>query len=181
MALDPGAMHARIIENLEPKTGHALPHWLTVLDDAPADRKTRLSLLKTTHGMGHHTAVAVLREADGDVPWTRGNDLEAELRDRIHPDHRALYDDLRAHAITLDGMTVVPCKTYTGFKTSRQFAVLQPSKSQGMVLGLALEPSDHPDLTDAKGVGSARIASKATAGAGFETLKSLLTKAALSN
>ena len=175
MALDPGAMHARIIENLEPKTGHALPHWLTVLDDAPADRKTRLSLLKTTHGMGHHTAVAVLREADGDVPWTRGNDLEAELRTRIHPDHRALYDDLRAHAITLDGMTVVPCKTYTGFKARRQCVVIKPSTSDGLQIGFALPVSGQ--LSPTRNLGSARITAMATAALGADALKDLMTQA----
>ena len=175
MALDPGAMHARIIENLEPKTGHALTHWLAVLADAPADKKAKMALLKTTHGLGHHTAVAVLREADGDVPWANSDDLEAALREQIQPDHRALYDDLRAHAVGLDGMTVVPCKTYTGFKAKRQCVVMKPSKSDGVQVGFALPVEGQ--LSPAKNLGSARITAMASADLGIEALKDLITQA----
>lgn len=181
MALSPGEMHARIIENLPEKTGYPLAHWLHVLDGVDDNKTARMAHLKSDHGLGHQTAVAVIREKTGDVPWAASDDLEASLRVRIDPAYVALYDDLRAHALTLDGAQVTPCKTYTGFKTSKQFAVLQPSKTHGLILGLALEPSDHPDLTEAKGVGSARIAAKATADAGRETLRLLLTRAAQGN
>ncbi len=181
MALSPGEMHNRIIENLPEKTGHPLAHWLDVLDGVADDKKTRMAHLKSGHGLGHQTAVAVIREKTGDVPWAASGDLEASLRDQIDPAHVALYDDLRAHALTLNGAEVTPCKTYTGFKTSKQFAVIQPSKTHGLIVGLALEPSVHPDLMEAKGVGSARIAAKATADAGLETLKELLSQAAQSS
>ena len=181
MALSPGEMHARILENLPQKTGYPLAHWLDVLDHVDEDKKTRIAHLKSEHGFGHQTAVAVIREKTGDVPWAASDDLEASLRDQIDPTYVTLYDDLRAHALTLEGAEVTPCKTYTGFKTSKQFAVLQPSKTHGLIVGLALEPSSHFKLTEAKGVGSARIAAKATADAGLETLKALLSKAAQSS
>ncbi len=178
MALSPGEMHARIIENLPQKTGHPLAYWLDILDSVGDDKKTRMALLKSNHGLGHTTAIAVIREKTGDVPWSDPSSLEAELRDQIDPAYVALYDDLRSHALTLDKVKVTPCKTYTGFKTTKQFAVLQPSKSEGLILGLAVSPSEHPALSEAKNVGSARITAKATAEAGRETLKAMLTSAA---
>ncbi|GFE65101.1 DUF5655 domain-containing protein [Litoreibacter roseus] len=178
MALSPGEMHARIIENLPEKTGHPLAHWLDILDRVSDDRKAHMAFLKSDQGLGHQTAVAVIREKTGDVPWSDPTDLEAALRDRIDPAYVALYDELRSHALTLDKVEVTPCKTYTGFKTTRQFAVLQPSKSEGLILGLAVSPSEHPALSEAKNVGSARITAKATAETGRETLKAMLTSAA---
>lgn len=178
MALDPGAMHTRIIENLPEKTGHALDHWLKVLDSVEIDKAACMALLKNHHSLGHHTAVAVIREKTGDVPWAAPRDLEDSLRSQIDLDVVALYDTLRDHVHSIDGVEVVPCKTYTGFKTKRQFAVIKPSKAHGFDVGSALPVSAHPDLSDAKGLGSDRILSKTSAEIGETALKDLLAQAA---
>ena len=178
MALDPGAMHNRIIENLPEKTGHALDHWLNVLDGVENDKAARMAILKNEHGLGHHTAVAVIREMTGDVPWAAPKDLEDNLRQSINSDHVALYDALRDYALSIKGVEVVPCKTYTGFKTSRQFAVIKPSKQHGLIVGFALPVTAHAALLDAKALGSERIVSKASAEIGESTLKDLLEQAA---
>ncbi|MEM7683279.1 MAG: DUF5655 domain-containing protein [Pseudomonadota bacterium] len=175
MALDPGAMHDRIIANLPEKTGHPLDHWITALADAPDDQKARIAELKAK-GLGHHTAVAVVREADGDVPWRAGTDLEATLTAKMTPDIRAVYDALRDVATGLPGVTVVPCKTYTGFKTTRQFAVLRPTAS-GLELGLALPVDADAALVPAPNLGSARITAKAQIDLGSDGLARLLHQA----
>lgn len=108
MVLFTGAMHDRIIANLPAKTGHVLDHWITQLGNVQEDRKGRL---------GHRTVAAVLRGAEGDLPWRSGMDPEAALFARIRPEVRAVYDDLRAFALTLPGTRVVPC---TASKASRR-------------------------------------------------------------
>ncbi|MEM8791408.1 MAG: DUF4287 domain-containing protein [Pseudomonadota bacterium] len=178
MALDPGAMHARIIENLPEKAGHPLSHWLNVLAKGPSDKKSRMALLKTEHGLGHHTAVAIIREFEDDVPWRDGSSLEQALREAFSPPAAELYDALKAHALGIPGVNIVPCKTYVGIKAKRQFAVIKPSRTDGLHLGLALPPKSASELSEARNLGSARITALAKMALGFGPLSDLLEQAA---
>ena len=178
MALDPGAMHARIIENLSEKTGQSPSYWLAVLDELGGERASQIAHLKSDHGLGHYTAVAIIREKTGDVPWKTPDELVASLRGQLADEDAALYNDLCAHLSAMDGVTMVPCKTYTGFKAKRQFAVLKPSKVDGLHIGFTLPVDADPCLQAAMSLGSERIVSKAKASDGEEKLKSLLEDAA---
>lgn len=171
MALDPGAMHQRIIDNLAEKTGKPISHWLTLLDSAPIDRRERISMLKEEHGIGHHTAVAIVREKDGDVPWRDPDTLEAALATAVPSKYRPGFDEMRRFLCNLPRVKPVPCRTYLGFKAKRQFAVLKPSPTAGFTLGLALPHDGNPALEEARGLGSARITSKSDAEVGIEFLK----------
>ncbi|MEM8591030.1 MAG: DUF4287 domain-containing protein, partial [Pseudomonadota bacterium] len=167
-----------IIENLSGKTGHPLSHWLKVLDGVAEDNATRMAHLKQEHGIGHHTANAIVREMVGDVPWAAPDALEASLRGQIAPGHQGLYDALRDHLTALDGVQMVPCRTYTGFKARRQFAVVKPSKADGLHIGMALPLDADAGLEPAKSLGSERITARATAALGAEKILALLELAA---
>ena len=171
MALDPGAMHQRIIDNLAEKTGKPIGHWLNLLDSAPVDRRKRVVLLKEEHGIGHHTAVAIVREKEGDVPWRDTDTLEAALAKAVPSKHRPGFNEMRRFLCNLPWVKPVPCRTYLGFKAERQFAVLKPSPIAGFTLGLALPRDGNPALKEARSLGSARITSKLDAEVGIEFLK----------
>ncbi|MEO0951961.1 MAG: DUF4287 domain-containing protein [Pseudomonadota bacterium] len=177
MALSPGEMHARIIENLAEKTGHGLSYWLDLLGRTPDDKKSQIAMLKSEHGLGHYTAVAVMREYTNDVPWTQPDVLANDLRQKIDEDVKADYDALIEHARSLPGVEVVPCKTYVGLKDKRQFATIKPNRTSGFFMGLALPASASPDLQQARGMGSARIQSQLSAGVGRQRLLEMLVSA----
>jgi hypothetical protein len=63
MALSPAEMHDKIIENLKVKTGKSFTQWLSVINKLPENlsEKQRVKLLKTDHGLGHFTAIAILK------------------------------------------------------------------------------------------------------------------------
>ncbi|MEM8797236.1 MAG: DUF4287 domain-containing protein [Pseudomonadota bacterium] len=160
MALSPGEMHTRIIENLLDKTGLDLSGWLDRLKAGPKTRKDRINWLKQEHGLGHGTAGAIAREYEGDVPWAKGSELETDLLKEASAAVRSDYERAKEALLSLDKQVeAVYCKTYTGFRARTQFAILKPTKN-GLVIGLALDPETSPDLDPSGSLGgSKRIAS----------------------
>ncbi|MEM8838596.1 MAG: DUF4287 domain-containing protein [Pseudomonadota bacterium] len=161
MALSPGEMHARIIDNLMEKTGLDLSGWLERLQSGPETRKDRIAWLKQEHGLGHGIAGAIAREYEGDVPWSKGSDLEVELLENADDGVRSDYQRLKTALFGLDAkVEAVYCKTYTGFRVRTQFAILKPTKD-GLAIGLALDPATSDDLIPSGSLGgSKRIASR---------------------
>ena len=158
MALSPKEMHAAILGNLAGKTGRGADEWLVLLrSEGPSVRRDRIAWLKGEHGLGNHTAVALVTEANGD-----GWGADDELLNALFAPHdagiRARFDELERTVRGFgDDVRVVPCKTYVGFRRRRQFAVVRPGRTGVLEIGTAL---NEPGLEPTKGLGSARITAK---------------------
>lgn len=62
MALSPEEMEKAIIRNLPEKTGKSLEQWVKILGKAKLpDKKSQMTLLKETHGVGHFQAQTIIK------------------------------------------------------------------------------------------------------------------------
>ena len=156
MALPPSQMGEAILRNLEPKTGHALAHWLDVLRaSGAADARTGREVLEAA-GLGHFQAVKVWEASRGDDPY---GDPGA-LVDALFPDGpaRAAYEAFAKTCLALgDGVVARPCRTYVPFYAARQFAVVKPGEAPGVLrVGVALAGTAPDDaLAQAAGLAAA--------------------------
>lgn len=125
-----------------------------------AKRSDKIAWLKGEQGLGHHTATAIVREAEG-----KGWGSDADIINALFPfgsKERAAFDTIASMVRELgNDVTIVPCKTYVGFKRRRQFAVVRPASDGDLRIGLALEDST---LAPARALGSSRITTLAPAG-----------------
>lgn len=179
MALSPREMHDRIIGNLKAKTGHAFDHWREVVTEERGERsdKDLVAHLKANYGLGHYTAVAIIKEAASGNEYEATDDLVAALFEGKVVAQR-LFEAIDAKANELPGIERVPCKTYVGYRAKKQFMIVAPSGESGLRCGLALPPSG-PDLLPSSSFGSARIKSHFDVGEGGPTTEQLaLIKAA---
>ena len=160
MALSPREMHDRIIENLAEKTGYAFDHWQSVVkaERGEKDDKAVVAHLKAAHGLGHYTAVAIIKEAGTGNDYDAKDDLVAALFAE-KPDAKRLYDALDAEVMALPDTERVPCKTYVGYRAKTQFLIVAPSGDDTLRCGLAMSPSEA-GLEPSSNFGSARIASR---------------------
>jgi len=104
MALSPGEMHNRIIGNLETKTGHAFDYWRVVVTDERGERseKDLVAHLKAVHGLGHYTAVAIVKEAVSGNDYGVPDDLLAALFEG-KPEAKRHFEAIDAMATELPG------------------------------------------------------------------------------
>lgn len=160
MALSPKEMHDRIIENLEAKTGRAFEYWRRVVNAERGDKSNKdlIAHLKAGHGLGHYTAVAVIKQASTGNDYDEAKDLVATLF-AGKPKAQTLYKALDAKIMALPGVERVPCKTYVGYRAKTQFLIVAPTKDEALRCGLSLSP-EETKLAPAKNFGSARIKSQ---------------------
>lgn len=179
MALSPREMHDRIIGNLEAKTGHAFDYWRVVVTDERDERseKDLVAHLKAAHGLGHYTAVAIIKEVASGNEYEATDDLVAALFEG-KPHAKRLFEVIDAEATEMPKTERVPCKTYVGYRAKTQFMIVAPSGESSLRCGLAMPPDD-PSLTPSSSFGSARIKSHFEVGEGGPTTEQLaLIKAA---
>ena len=144
MALGPKEMAAKIIQNLPKKTGKSLEEWLEIVTHSgETDKKSVMNLLKGEHGLGHFQAQTVFMEFIGERPY---EDTE-QLITQLFPSSpaRDQYESIAQQLQQLgEDVRIQPCRTYIPFYRSRQFALLSPTRSGGMRLGMNL-PADFSE------------------------------------
>lgn len=150
---------AAIASNLPTKTGKSLEDWIRLMEETgPASTKARMEWLKSEHGLGRDTAMAIVEIGEG-----RGNPDPEALVDAMYAGPKAglrpLYEALLELILSLDeAVTATPCSTYVPLLRKHTFAIIKPTTRTRIDLGLALpgvEPTER--LKVAKGLGSARI------------------------
>jgi hypothetical protein len=156
-------MNAAILRNLKNKSGRYLEEWIVILDRecTCTGERAAAEWLKREYRMGHITAMVVARKhAMGKTGRTEptSNELLLGLFAGNHA-ARQWYQDFSAGLSNkMTGVIETPCKTYVGFGNPRQFAVLRPAKSEGLLVGLAGYDSTIGELEGVRGLGgSARI------------------------
>jgi hypothetical protein len=155
MAKSPEEMKAAMIAGLKDKTGKSLDEWLKLLRSSGLARhKEMVTLLKTEHGVTHGFANMIALQALGADSHTAGE--TDTLVDAQYAGAKAalrpIYDALVA-AVKKFGPDVVisPKKAYVSLRRSKQFAILQPSTSTRMDVGLILPGVDPGKRLEASG------------------------------
>ena len=134
------------IRNIEATYGKPLGHWLGVINASGLTKHNEVvAMLKADHGLAHgaaHRLSLVARQqhdADVAVPADPADALYAGPKAALRPLHDALLGQVRA----LGAFDIAPKKGYLSLRRRKQFAMIQPSTTSRIDLGLIL-PATTP-------------------------------------
>ena len=153
MAKSPAEMKAAMIAGLKEKTGKSLDEWLHVLRSSGlAKHKELVTVLKLQHGLSHGYANMIALQALGSDRHT-ANDEDALIDSQYAGKKAALrpiYDALLV-AVKKFGndVEVSPKKAYVSLRRRKQFAIVQPSTSSRIDVGMVLagvEPTERLEV-----------------------------------
>jgi hypothetical protein len=131
------------IRNIEATYGKPLDHWFAVIDTSGlANHNQVVAMLKADHGLAHGAAhrVSLLarqrHDAGTAAPLDPADALYAGVKASLRPLHDALLGQIRA----LGAFDIAPKKGYLSLRRGKQFAMIQPSTTSRIDLGLILPP-----------------------------------------
>lgn len=132
-----------MVRNLETKTGKSLDTWIGIARRSGLSKHGEIiQHLKAEYGLGHGYANLVAHRALGS-PSGGGAPVEGLVeRQYAGPKAglKAIYDALvTAVAAFGDDVEVSPKKTYVSLRRSKQFALIQPSSSDRVDVGINLK------------------------------------------
>jgi hypothetical protein len=137
------------IRNIETTYGKPLDHWFAVIDASGLTKHNQVvAMLKADHGLAHGAAhrvslLARQRDATGTAaPPDPADTLYIGAKAGLRPLHDALLGQIRA----LGAFDIAPKKGYLSLRRRKQFAMIQPSTTGRIDLGLIL-----PAATQAAG------------------------------
>jgi hypothetical protein len=135
------------IRNIEATYGKPLPAWFAIIVASGLSKHTDIvAMLKTVHGMSHGAAHRVsLLARQVAAPTANGADpadvLYAGRKAALRPVHDALIGAVSALG---DDVEIAPKKGYLSLRRRKQFAMIQPSTTHRIDIGLIL-PGVTPD------------------------------------
>ena len=141
---------ATVEANFERATGRPVAVWVDILKGCPETRpKAQAAWLKATHGIGANHAAHILNAARPDeaMGWDDAEALRAALWGE--PRSLAILEAIERAAAGVDGVISGQRKGYTSFSRAVQFAATRPLKGGRALLGLKLEPSASPRMSEA--------------------------------
>lgn len=150
---DVEAETAKMIANLEAKTGRAFADWLsTARASGQTKHKAMVDWLKAEHGLGHGYANLVAHKT---FASDAGSSADADLMEAMFAgpkaDVRPIYDRVAAIVAGLEGSEFAPKKGYVSFRRSKQFGLAQPSTKDRLDLGLNLKGVEPGGRLEASG------------------------------
>jgi Domain of unknown function (DUF4287)/Domain of unknown function (DUF5655) len=142
------------IRNIEANYGHPLSHWFEVIDASGLTKHNEVvAMLKADHGLTHGSANRVsLLSRDRRPVETAGDSMQIDpvpadpvtaLYSGAKAKVRPLHDAVLAVVSRLGDFDVAPKKGYLSLRRRKQFAMLQPSSTGRLDLGLIL-PAGTP-------------------------------------
>ncbi len=143
MGMSVAEMVEAVTRKLKENTGRTLEEWVAVLKkEGPKEAKEQRDWLRKTHGLGSTASMIVAESAQGGGKLMGYGDPEALVKEQYKGKKAALrpiYDAL-IHATQRIGkdVRISPCRTYVPLMRKNQFAVIQPTTSTRVDLGLAL-------------------------------------------
>jgi hypothetical protein len=163
MPKSPREMMEAIARNLPERTGRSLQEWARLVKaKGPKGTKERVAWLRQEHQLGGPTAMVIVAEAESRdlvAPYEQQDALIDAMYSGARAGLRPIYETVLKAATSL-GKDVTPSarKSYVTLSRRRQFAVIQPSTSSRVDLGLVL-PGERARgrLTPSQNVGGGRI------------------------
>ena len=145
------------IRNIEATYGKPLDYWFAVIDASGLTKHNQVvAMLKADHGLAHgaaHRVSLLARQRDdagAAAPPDPADALYVGAKAGLRPLHDALLGQIRA----LGAFDIAPKKGYLSLRRRKQFAMVQPSTTSRIDLGLIL-----PATTPATGRWSRRPSS----------------------
>lgn len=131
------------IRNLEEKTGKTLDQWVKIVKACKLEKHGEMvNFLKTEHEMGHGYANLVVLTARGSVGAEAPADDDLVSAQYIGAKEalRPIYEDLLTKVGKFGSdVEVSPKKTYVSLRRKKQFALIQPTTSTRLDVGINLK------------------------------------------
>jgi Domain of unknown function (DUF4287)/Domain of unknown function (DUF5655) len=134
------------IRNIEATYGKPLDHWFAVIDASGLTKHNEVvAMLKADHGLAHGAAhrVSLLARHRNDVSVAAPSDLTDVLYAGAKAGLRPLHDALLGQIRAIGPFDIAPKKGYLSLRRRKQFAMVQPSTTSRIDLGLIL-PATTP-------------------------------------
>ncbi len=129
------------IRNIEATYGKPLDYWFAVIDASGLTKHTEVvAMLKAdglAHGAAHRVSLLARQRHDAGVPADPADLLYAGPKAGLRPLHDALLAEIRALGV----FDIAPKKGYLSLRRRKQFAMIQPSTTSRIDLGLILPAS----------------------------------------
>ena len=140
------------IRNIETTYGKPLDYWFAVIDASGlAKHNEVVAMLKGDHGLAHgaaHRVSLLARQRDHAgvaAPPDPADALYAGAKAGLRPLHDALLGEIRV----LGAFDIAPKKGYLSLRRRKQFAMVQPSTTSRIDLGLILPATPATGLESA--------------------------------
>lgn len=136
------------IHNIEEKYGKPLSEWIVIVRDSGLTKHTEIvAMLKSRHGMSHGSAQRVAlkaRESDGasiaEAARASGRDPVDDLYGGKKADLKPIHDTLITTVDTFgNDIELAPKKGYVSLRRKKQFAMIQPTTTTRIDVGLVLK------------------------------------------
>ncbi len=129
------------IRNIEATYGQPLDDWFAVIDASGLTKHSAIvAMLKADHGLGHGAAhrVSLLARQRHDAEAAAPADPADALYVGAKAGLRTLHDGLLAEIRALGTFDIAAKKGYLSLRRRKQFAMIQPSTTSRIDLGLIL-------------------------------------------
>ncbi|MFK7845298.1 MAG: DUF4287 domain-containing protein [Rhodothermales bacterium] len=154
MAKSPEELAQTMIDNLQSKTGKALPEWIAVVKASGLEKHGQvIKHLKSEHGITHGFAnlIAHKAKAHGLAP-VESDDLVvtqyAGAKEGLRPIYDALVKLIESFG---DDVALAPKKSYVSLRRNKQFGLIQPSTKTRVDVGINLKGIAPTDRLEASG------------------------------
>ena len=134
------------IRNIEATYGKPLDYWFAVIDASGLTKHNEVvAMLKADHGLAHGAAhrVSLLARQRHDAGIAASSDPADALYTGAKAGLRPLHDALLGEIRSLGAFDIAPKKGYLSLRRRKQFAMVQPSTTSRIDLGLIL-PATTP-------------------------------------
>ena len=143
MAKSPEEMASAMVRNLQENTGKSLPQWLKIAAKSKLTKHGEIvKFLKSEHGLTHGYANLVahtMLNAEAG-PASATADPVAQQYAGPKQSLRPIYDTLIAAAKKFGkDLEIAPKKAYVSLRRNKQFAIIQPSTSTRVDVGINLK------------------------------------------
>jgi hypothetical protein len=161
MAKSPEEIKAAMIAGLPEKTGKSLEAWLQILRASKlAKHKEFVTLLKMEHGLTHGFAnMIALQALQSDSHTASDTDAlvdgqYAGAKAGLRPIYDAVLTAVKKFGKDVE---VSPKKAYVSLRRNKQFAIVQPSTSTRVDVGINLKGTDPAGRLEASGSFNAMV------------------------
>jgi len=149
------------IRNLEEKTGKTLDQWVKIVKARKLEKHGEMvAFLKSTHEMGHGNANLVVLTARGSVGAEAPADEDLVGTQYAGPKAalKPIYDDLMKRVAKFGAdVEVSPKKAYVSLRRKKQFALIQPSTTTRLDVGINLKGLEPHGKLEASGSFNAMV------------------------
>lgn len=155
MATTPEEAVQTMIANLKDKTGKTLDEWKKLVQNSGLKKHGELvNFLKKEHGVTHGYANLIVHKAlKSDAPSVGTNDELVEsqysgAKSSLKPIYDKIINEVTGFGNDVD---ISPKKAYVSLRRKKQFAIIQPSTSTRVDVGINLKGAEPKGRLEASG------------------------------